>query len=190
MSLERRLCSLPSETVSSSSSHLHEGENMSQFMVRQNFFNNGCRLCQNRYLDPEEEPTPEEEAEGKKKLRRITSKPTVIHVKNWRQCLSCQTENPRESKFYFSFPFQRKIPLLERKEDLRAKFSHVKILEAFAQAELHNLAKASEIRTGLTDGGFQDGIRRLMQQGLVHHLRRGYYELTEKGRSKLNVQAC
>jgi len=159
---------------------------MSQFVVRESFFNNGCRFCENRYLDPEEEPTPEEEAEKKRKSRRLArSKPLRIHVKNWRQCLSCQTEDPTGPKFGLRFPFQTKI-LLTKHDDLKAKPCHVKILEAFATVT-HNPAKTCEIKTGLSDEGFQRGTRKLVEEGLLLHPRRGYYTLTEKGRLSLNV---
>jgi len=70
--------------------------------------------------------------------------------------------------------------------DMKRKPSHVKILEAFG-ALAHNPAKNWEIRGGLSDESFQGGMRKLVGDGLVRHLRRGYYELTEEGRLKLNV---
>jgi len=72
--------------------------------------------------------------------------------------------------------------------DMKPKPAHIRILNAFTTLS-RNPAETWEIKVGLTDGGFQHGIRKLVEQGLVRHLRRGYYELTEKGRSKLNVQA-
>ena len=88
-------------------------------------------------------------------------------------CVSCRKETVEQFK--------------GKHGDLRRKPSYVRILRAFATLS-RNPAKTWEIRVGLTDGGFQHGIHKLVQQGLVRHLRRGYYELTEKGRLSLNVR--
>jgi len=41
--------------------------------------------------------------------------------------------------------------------------------------------------TSLSDGGFDQIVSKLMTEGFVERVERGWYELTEKGRLSLNV---
>jgi len=80
-------------------------------------------------------------------------------------CLACRIETVEEFK-------QRPLP--------RLKLTEEKILEALAN---HNPSHTFEIEAEkhIATGSFHTSVLKLMREGLVCRMKRGYYALTEKG---------